>query len=202
MSDVAIDEATMADFDAFLAKEDVSELQRRIYRSAVRKMVNRLPKRVVRRELLTLRQVHRANRFDCYTPATAEAFEHFLKNGRKLKRGSTHQDAEPVLSADLISDVYRKQIIDSTLTFMKQIDADDVFAITEEDVEEYVEYHEDVHVLCRVRRGHRLQLLHPGRGRGFAEDTRLQFLGVGQSGGDRFHQDRERQPVPEGRDYG
>ena len=137
---VTIDESFLADFDAFLTKQLVSDGQRRIYRNAVRNLINRFPPRLMRRQLMTLAEAARTNRFADYTPETRDAFERFLRDGRKLRKGSTHQ--QPVLSAEFLSDVLRRQIIDSTLTFMKRVEATDVFSLTEEDVEEYVEYHE------------------------------------------------------------
>lgn len=140
ISSVTIDEALLAGFDEFLTKREVSDVQRRIYRNAIRNLVNRLPPSHIQRPLQTLAETRRLNRFAGYSPETQEAFDDFLRNGRKLRRGSTHQ--QPVLSAEYLSDVLRKQIVDSTLTFLKQVEACDLFAITEEDVEEYVEYHE------------------------------------------------------------
>ena len=137
---VTIDEALLAGFDAFLVKNSVSDGQRRVYRNAVRNLINRFPAPLLQRPLMTLAESHRVNRFADYTPETQDAFDHFLREGRKLRKGSTHQN--PVLSPEHLSGVLRKQIIDSTLTFLKQIEAYDIFAITEEDVEEYVEYHE------------------------------------------------------------
>ncbi len=140
ITDVALDESLLAAFDASLANNGVSDLQRRVYRNAVRNLINRLPASHLQRPLRTLAETHRQNRFSAYSPETQDAFEHFLREGRKLRRGSTHQ--QPILSADLLSEVLRRQIIDSTLTFMKQVEADDIISITEEDVEEYVEYHD------------------------------------------------------------
>ena len=84
IAEVEIDEALLATFDDSLAEDDVSEEQRRIYRSSLRKMVNRLPKQYLRRDLATLRQIHRANRFDAYSPATAEALEERYLVGRTM----------------------------------------------------------------------------------------------------------------------
>ncbi len=141
ITEATLDESLLAGFDASLSKAGVSDLQRRVYRNAVRNLINRLPASHMRRPLQTLAETHRQNRFAGYTPETRDALEHFLREGRKIRRGSTHQ--QPILAADLLSEVLRKQVVDSTLTFLKQVEADNIFAITEEDVEEYVEYHEE-----------------------------------------------------------
>jgi len=139
-SNITIDEALISAFDSFLSDRSTSEGQRRIHRSAIVKLLNSLPRSYMRRRVLTLAQAKRANRFDSYTGATKDALEHFLRNGKKLRRGTTHQS--PILSANPLSEVLRKQVVDSTLTFMSAIKASDLFSITEEDVEEYVAQHE------------------------------------------------------------
>jgi len=137
---VSIDEVLLRNFSRSLSNDGTSDVQRRIYCSAIHKLINRLPRLYLQRELLTLAQAKRENRFDRFTDDTRESFNHFLRFGRKLRRGSNH--LSPVLSADLLSDNLRKQIIDSALTFMTAVGSNDIFTVTEDDVEEYVEYHD------------------------------------------------------------
>ncbi len=139
ISSVVIDEKFLQQFKDYLVAVGTADVQTRIYCSAICKLVNNLPASIRQRELCPLAQAKRENRLKGFTDATQEALNHFRNNGMKLRKGATHNC--PALSNDLLADNLRRQIVDSTLTFMRAIDADDILSITEEDVEEYVEWH-------------------------------------------------------------
>lgn len=135
--EACVDEDLVGQFEAHALKAGTPKSYIRNHRHAIRQLINRLPQSHVQRELETVAAVHRVDRYAHLTPQTQEALQDFLRNGKRLKRKTTH--LTPELSNELLAEELRKSIVNSTMTFLNAINATDILAITEDDVTECVE---------------------------------------------------------------
>lgn len=140
ISEVTIDENLIQRFQEHLVRSGTPVSYLKNHRNQIRKLINALPAEHRQRELVSLARFRRAHKWDNFSPETPRILADFVKNGRKLKNGSSRQT--PELSGVMLSEPYREQIIKETLTFLRAIQAPDILQVTADDVEEFIEYYD------------------------------------------------------------
>ena len=141
LAEVAVDERLIQDFDRHLSGKGNPASYLLNHRKQIRKLINAIPADLRQRELATMVAFTQAHRWDGYSKETPEILAEFVRHGRKLSSKSSRQS--PELSSVPLSETYREQIVRTTMTFLRAIEATDILTVTSDDVEEFLIDYED-----------------------------------------------------------
>lgn len=101
--------------------------------SRVRALINSLPEELVRRRLVTAREVKKMKNHSQISDETKRVFDLFLRDGRRLRRNSSY--SKPVLATELLSKKNRANIVDQAWRLLCKLGKADMRDVTPNDVE-------------------------------------------------------------------
>ena len=134
---LVVNEQLLSDFENWLVGDDQSSrLYHRKATSHLRSVINAIPDGKRNRRLLTNTELRRLHRFDEFPLRTRELLEHFLEDGRIVKRsGGTLKTTSALLSTSV-----RENAVFAVTMLMRLVGVDDVTRISRKHVDQYLRH--------------------------------------------------------------
>lgn len=132
---IIVDEVLLNSFEDWLVAGNESKriyFRKLVYH--IRSLINALPEGMRDRRLLTNREIRHLDRFSDFAPATRELLEHFIADGRKVKRT---RDGMASTSVQLSHHV-RQNAIYATTLILRHVGLNDILSFNSKHVDQYL----------------------------------------------------------------
>ncbi|MBN1670259.1 MAG: site-specific integrase [Kiritimatiellae bacterium] len=111
--------------------------RRQGFAAFIRRLINQFPSSILQRPLVDQRTLARLERIETLSKPTRDAFDQFLRDGRRAKK-SKHSD-DVVLSQKLLSPIHREKVVYIARRFLDVVGKTDILSMTGADVQTFID---------------------------------------------------------------